>query len=371
MGRNSRFEDRSSTAMIPLDGSPLVEEEARQIGDELFERCCLVPHSGSAGLATTESAINQNALFDCARRFSTFVRFVDRFQFTGYEVTGGKSVLYFTMRDLGGGATVLDGITDEIAAEAPAGGWSNEWLLLPFFRAYSPHDGNIFDQPTFADYYDLWQRGQWYAPEIANDDALCWHVSYGAASVAGNFVAEGLSGYNYAKTSYGYAVDGHLNQKSCAGDPTCEAQRLAFYKSCQIYKPPYEIESAETVTVDGAQCVKVTLTTRLQNTAGETAGAPAGDISRDVSTWDGPTLASEPFRTDENALRLYLVWLSTGYNPPPTIGDQSLNSQVHTDVNSVFAAIMPTICLVRLMPLLYHDENDTAQSHDSHKYHDC
>lgn len=354
--------------MIPLDGSPLLEDEARQIGEEYLERACVTIHSGQAGLPSTERSINQNAFFDSARRFSRFVRFVDRFQIAGYEVTGDVSVIYFRPRDLGGGATVLDGIKDAIAHEAPKSGWSNEWLLQLYFRPYSPHDTNIFGLPTFADYYDIWEPGQWFAPEMTSNDELLWHVSYGArVPTWGNLIAEGVSGYNYARLDTAYAGNVHLNQTSCGpGDDTC----VNFYKSRQIYKPPYEIDACETVRVDGEDLVKVTLTGRLQNTLGETDGVPSGDISRETSTWTAATIAAEPYRTDENALRLYILHAEDGYNPPPTTGDCALNGSPYSLYDSVFASIIPTVCLLQLMPLPYDDGNDTAQRNDSQTAHD-
>ena len=355
---------------IPLDGNPLTENEADAIGDAYFAGCCATPHSAAVGLDEPDY-LNHNAFFDSARRFSQFVRFVDRHQITGYEVKGEKSILYFTLRDLGGGATVLDGITDAIATTAPESGWSNEWLLLPYFRPYSPHDTHTLSIPNFAEYYDIWQRGQWHAPETEVDEDLLWHISYGAKVVGyGNLLAESVSGYNYAKLYTPTFGSYNLNYYPCGGDPGCEAENLRFYKSVQIYKPPYEIESAESVTLDGIPQVRVTLKTRLHNTLGEVDGVPAGDISRDVSTWDGPTLAAEPFRTDENALRLYLLWVDSGYNPAPTVGDWARAGEPNTHYDSIFASIMPTFVLVRLMPLPHEDDNDTAQSTDSPTWHD-
>ena len=354
---------------IPLDGSPLTVDAPRAIESSYWSGACITSQYGQE--LDVPRYLNHNAFFDSARRFSQFVRFVDRPQITGYEVSGGKSIIYVTTRDLGGGATVLDGITDAITATAPKEGWSNEWLLLPYFRPYSPHDTHTLSLPNFADYYDIWQRGQWHAPETEIDEDLLWQISYGAkVNGYGNFLAESVSGYNYAKLYTPTFGSYNLNYYPHGGDPTEQAKNLKFYKSVQIYKPPYEIESAETVNIDGAERIRITLTTRLQNTVGEVDGVPAGDISRDVSTWVGATIAAEPYRTDENALRLYLVWLATGYNPPCTIGDWARAGEPNTHYDSLFASIMPTLVLVKLMPLPYDDGNDTAQSSDSPAWHD-
>jgi len=354
---------------IPLDGSPLTVDAPRAIESSYWSGACITSQSGQE--LDVPRYMNHNAFFDSARRFSQFVRFIDRPQITGYEVVNGKSVIYVTLRDLGGGATVLDGIKDAITATAPKEGWSNEWLLLPYFRPYSPHDTHTLSLPNFADYYDIWQRGQWHAPETEVDEDLLWQISYGAkVNGYGNFLAESVSGYNYAKLYTPTFGSYNLNYYPHGGDPTEQAKNLKFYKSVQIYKPPYEIESAETVNIDGAERIRITLTTRLQNTVGEVDGVPAGDISRDVSTWVGATIAAEPYRTDENALRLYLVWLATGYNPPCTIGDWARAGEPNTHYDSLFASIMPTLVLVKLMPLPYDDGNDTAQSSDSPAWHD-
>jgi hypothetical protein len=300
-----------------------------------------VPESSATEFPAVEN-LSDSAFFDSFRRWSQAVRIIDRLQIVGYEVGANqRSVIYFEPR-----GESFSGIADAIASEPGDGSESNEWLLYPFFRPYSPHDTNAFGQPGFADWYDFFEPGQWMAPEVATDAPMLWHISHGARMATfGNMLSESLSGYNYAKLLSGR----HVNDKSCSGDPSCEAEKLAFYKSRQIYRKPYDISKAESVTRDGKNLVKVTLTTRLQSTLGETGGAPT-TIANDVDSWDGPTIASEPFRTDENALRSYLVWERTGYNPPPIPGDQALTSGVHTLVDSVFGAIMPTMLLVKLVP---------------------
>jgi hypothetical protein len=346
--------------MPTLDGNPIESDSGRQMWLDYASRCCVVPNSGAAELPAVE-ALNQNAVYESFRRWSRNVRLVDRLQLYAYEVgKDQKSILYFEPREQGAG-NAFSGIADAIVTEPEAGQVSNEWLMLPFFRPYSPHDTNIFGFPNFADYYDLFEAGQWMIEDLTIYQMLLWQLSYGAyVSGYGNLLAEGLSGYNYAL--YDVTAFEHIN------DDNSDANRVNFYKSRQVYRKPYEIEYCRAASVDGRNVVEIKLDRRLQNTVGEAGGAPTL-VARDVSGWDGPTIASEPYRTDENAVRLYLNWVATGYNPPATYGDQGLGSEVHSLYDSVFAAIIPTFLFVKLIPFpargaaIYHDPMAQLESY--------
>jgi len=333
--------------------------DGRPISDSYFDGACIV----GAPIEEAGPELSANPIVDAAVRMSRSVRILSRLQFVGYEVTGGKSVLIFKRKHPECDHDPWDGIADAIAPDAPPKGWSNAWMLGVNLIAYSPHDydpegdsgagqANPFAPSIFADQYSLWNRCMWFAPEIVHgseglsNDALLWHISYGARwSTWGNIISEAPSGWNYAKLDFPYGSNNWLNQHP---EVTLDPNKWFFW-SCRIYEPDSEVESATTFREHGEDLVAITLKTRLHNTCGQTGGAPQS-VSRDMDTWDAATIAAEPFRSTENGLRLYLLHIRDGYNPAPTVGDQSLHSEVHTAINSVFAAIYPTIFMTRLVP---------------------
>lgn len=349
-----------------MDGSGIAETESREIGADWFARGCILPRSGATALPGQDAAINPNAVFDAARRLTQCVRLVNRQQFVGYEVVKvagvQKSVLWFKRRSVyNSGIDLFGGIADRIAATAPQAGWSNEWVLGISLKPYHPSDSSLWKVGAFGDYWSLFNRCLFFSHEVALDTDWLWHVAYGQRlGTLGNMVAEAPSGYNYGRHRSGY-----INEKLCVEDPECEAQRLAFYKSCRIYEPDVEVESVETVASGGEELVKVTLVGRLHSTYGEAGGAPE-TFSRDLSAWDGPTIASEPFRTAENAIRLYLVWAATGYNAPAITGDNALTSKVHTSLtDEPYGSIIPHFLFTKLIPQPFDDGNDAQDAHDT------
>lgn len=354
-----------------MDGTGIIETEAREIGQDWFSRGCIVPRSGASALLGQTDAINPNAVWEAARRLSHCIRILNRHQFVGYEVkkVAGvqKSVLWFKRASIyNSRIDLFSGIADRICSQAPDGGWTNEWLIGVSLKPYHPSDSSMWKMGSYGDYWALFNRCIFFAEEIVkpNNEDFLWHVSFGQKLAGGNMMAEAPSGYNYARLAGAIGVGDWVNQQDCSGDPTCEANRLKFYKSCRIYEPDAEIESAETVTSGREELVAVTLTGRLRSTYGETGGAPE-TVDRDVSGWVGATIASEPFRTPENALRLYLLWLATGYNPPATIGDNSLKSGIQSLPDAPFGCIVPHFVFTKLVPLPYDDGNDNQNAADT------
>lgn len=352
------------------DGSGLDSDAAKAIGQLYFERGVLYPQSGS-GLPGQSSAINENAMFDAARRMSKWVRIIARQQLVGYSVEDGKSVLWFKRHTLLPGARVdqWDGIADEISHDAPDGGWSNEWLLGVQLKPYNPSGSSIWKPGAFTDWLCLFERAAFGSQSLYHDPLWRWHAGYGAGGGLGCMVNPELpTGFRYVPTGWVYGPQ--LNKVACAGDPGCESNRAKFYKSARIYEPDLEIESAEAVTEDGQELVKVTLSGRLHNTAGETGGAPSS-IDRDMSTWTAATVGGEPFRTAENGIRLALLQMFTGYNAPLVPGDESLESTLQTSMtDKPYASIMPTIYLVKLIPRPHKDTNNLPDAADTPLWHE-
>jgi hypothetical protein len=281
---------------------------------------------------------------------------VPRAQFCGLAAENGRSILWFkrkaTVDGFAEDTDYFEGIAGAIAHTAPALGFTNQWLLDVDLKPGNDGEGNRWNPSVFADLYPYFNRAFFYAPEVANDAPLLWHVGYGWADsgdYGGVIVPEAPSGWNYVHLGTPWHGRYHLNELPCIEDPDCEEQRRRFYKSCPVYKRPLEIEAADAYTEGGVEYVRITLSGRLQNTCGEDAGAPQ-TFSRDTDTWDGATIAAEPYRTDENGLRLYLLKLAKSYETTAITGDCALNALPPDEPGP---CIYPHFFLTQLMPEPY------------------
>lgn len=260
------------------------------------------------------------------------------------------------------GSDLFGGIADAIRTVAPVKGWTNRWLLDMDLIPYRSSNSSVFKVDAFADWFGEFNRCHFWSPDIAASPELLQHFSFGQKAGPAVMFSEAPSGFNYAWSrvwvpGYGWdaAIGGRYNVNGSGAT-------RAFYKSCQIYRRPYEIETAETVDISGTQYVKVTLTTRLQNTAGETDGAPAS-ISADRSTWIHWRISGEPYRTDENGLRLYLINRDTDLNAMEIKpGDRCSNPSTNP---GAWSAIIPRFYLVKLIPGVRVDDNDTQEPTDT------
>jgi len=344
-----------------IDGAGHIETESNLISDEWFARGCIVNHAGWSGLPGSFAEVNTNAFYEAARRMSRWVRIVSPLQIVGYAVENGKSVLWFRRYSvLRPENDLFGGITGEIAHEAPPGGWTNEWLMDVWLKNWNPNDSSEWKLESYGYYWAISDRCTLGEPKLAlpTQGEWLWHIAYGQRAAGyGNLLAETAPGYRYGKLA---DTVRWMNQPSgglCSGDPTC----VNFYKSCRIYEPPAEVDSAEAVLENGIELVRITLTSRLRSTYGETGGAP-GSISRDMSTWDRATISAEPFRTPENAIRLWLLARDNAdYDNVLVPGDKARNSSL-TDI---YAAIVPHFYFVKLIPKPYEDENDTQDVSDT------
>lgn len=291
-----------------------------------------------------------------------------------FTTLAGTPTVYFLNRGTLGTPAGQDywfGIADAIATEAPENGWSNEWLIGFEWLAYHSSESSIWKPGAYSDYFPLGNPAGFYSPEIANDEALCYHVAYGQripGMYGGNLIAEMPSGWNYSRLGDAWTGNEHLNKLVCA-DIACVGQRRDFYRSKQIYAQDYEIESVETVEENGETLVKVTLTTRVQNTYGEGGGAPPS-VDKDFTTWeDLPN--TEPYRTVENGLRCYILNQYSGINYTAIVGDNAINSTVQTLTDNPYATIYPVTYLTKLIPTPHDDGNDRQDSEDTPLWHDA
>lgn len=338
------------------DGSGLTEEDAKEIWRSYSTTGCILRRRSDQFLPGSLGPINSNAVFDLLRRWSRTARVIPRTQFAGYAVEDGKSILWIDPFPYGAsgspGVDCLEGIRDAIAPTATARGWSNRWCLFTEFARYQTSGSSIWSPDVLADWVALTDRCAHWTPMLPQLNIhLQRHFSPGSDSAARSYTPEVASGYRYAKNLNQSATEGH-------------------YRSCRIYEPPIEIESAETVTVDGRRLVKVTLTGRLHH---HHDLAPSS-ISSDVSSWDRADLTAEAadYRTPENALREYLVnQLDPTYQCEKAgPGNAAAGSDILFDPDVPWGACYPNIFLVQMMPEPYLDGNDSDDDLDSVMTHE-
>jgi hypothetical protein len=152
-----------------------------------------------------------------------------------------------------------------------------------------------------------------------------------------------------------------------------EPDAVAFRKSCRVYEPPLEIESA--IVDDRDQgIIKITFSGRFH----AHADAPSS-WSRTPPTWTTgdaqpaavDALEAEDYRTVDGALRAYHVHLANGHWHPDIItGDHGQGSGVSLLTDQPFGAIYPTVFLVALVNSPYEDGNDRMDLHDTRMHVD-
>lgn len=406
------------------DGSGKDETKSKEISDSYFANGCILNVHNSPGPAGSFAEINTNAVFDTARRLSQIVRIMPRRNFIGYEVADGKSICYFKRLSYLQGSEPIDlfegiapareqiasggikegrsyivrsgqitykgnnYVTDQkftgesekefqgdgdgevyeyegIRPTAEKEGYSNEWVMGHQFKVYHQSDSSEWKPDAYSDYWFLSERCHFYhsAPPSFPSD-LKWQFQYGESIT---FAPEAPTGWRYAKGT---------NDFSCgAGDAACEADRVKRYKSCRIYEPDPEIESATVLIEGGEEIVKLVFKTRFHS---HDTLAPAS-IDRDVSTWNQADLLAEAndYRTVENGLREYLIWAWYGVHCTSGTSDNSAaqgngayNSQVWTNPDNPHGACFPDFYFVKLFEKVYEDTNGTQNPQDTPLWHD-
>jgi len=259
-----------------------------------------------------------------------------------------------------------------IVTTAPQKGWSNEWLFGCSFTGYNPSDTSIWKPSAYSDYFATTtvERCNFYTPNVptvASDITRHANINasgggqYNSGSGPTWIAPELPTGYRYAETSLG------LNRINCGGDPACEARRKSFYRSCRVFEPDVEVESVEEADQYGERRIKVTLKGRLHSTYGFALGA-ASSISAGPAGWNVADLQAEPFRSNENAIREYLVnqvlgnqCVNNGIQP----GNAEIHSTVETLLDAPYGTCYPSFRFTQLVPKPYEDGNDTQQSTDT------
>jgi hypothetical protein len=334
------------------DGCGLTEDRAVDLWAAYSTYGCIPQLREDGFLAGSLETINRNAVFDAARRYSRSVRCIRRQQILGYGVEDGRSILYVDPYAYGTRqADSLAGIRDAIAHEAPEAGWTNEWVGFWQFKGYNPSGTSLWKPDSYSDYFALSDRCLFTHNPLSIGQDLKQHFNAATKAESNmSFAPEVASGFRYASTAAGQ----HAN--AAAG--------LEFYRSCQIYQPPLEIDTAETVRWGGFEVVKITFTGRLQHHP----TAPAS-INPDVSTWDVAALTTESadYRTDENALRDYLAHVADGSHQCEKTGpgNKAASSWLSGTGDDPFGTCYPHLWLVQLIPRPRADGNDDPDAGDT------
>jgi hypothetical protein len=408
-----------------VDGRGLDYDDALGIWESYSEFGCIL-NSTSPGVRQTPDWVNDNPVYDAERRFARdHVKIMGRRQFVSYEVAGGKSILRFlryvtypgvdaetfdcfkgiappkdaletliagetyTVRATTGaithgGSSYGHGqqftafnetfqatgdakvfVYDGIRTTALPKGWTNRHVMFLQTKCYHPSESSIWKPEAYSDYFAWNQRCHFYSGSAANA-RFRRHVTYNygidvearadgtgfdtlqlAESIQPSYIApEAPSGYNYA-----YNANNTLSSDN-------------FRNSCQIYQAPYEIESA-TVEFDGLgrEIVKLVFKGRFD----AHPSAPA-TVNKDPSTWSGTevsNLHAEAYRTDDNALREFILHGLTGEQCTFKTGDTGTNSSLPFLPDNPFGSCYPHFFFVHLLPEPYDDGNDTQEETDT------
>lgn len=349
------------TVGTSIDWSAEIERDVREKG-------CIAPRSGNAYPAGVGEAVNLDPVYDATRRLATsMVRFVNRRQFVSYAVANGKSILRLRRYVQGPNNAIIDafaGIAGAIAHTAPAGGWTNEWVMLLQTHVMGLGAGNLYKPDAYGDYFTFNQRALFrlaYGGTLTFSRHVNYNYSVGLTEVEPGVWRRQLNGER-VQTSYlsPEAPDGYRYAEGANGN-LGDLPSVAFYRSCRIYEPPAEIESAE--LENKGQIVKLTFTGRLRSheDAKET-------VDPDAATWSDAEIASlreEDYRTDDNALREYALQIARGTTPSWKVGDAAWHGSMINKPTRTSGSVLPHFVFVKLIPEPSEDGNDRNDDSDT------
>jgi hypothetical protein len=378
---------------IDCDGVGTWEDDSDQIFAQYRAAGAIINPGNVAGI-DDPFAVNENAVYDAARRMYQSVRILNRFAFRDYSLENGDSVLWFTPNPRTSEyqmtfpwetgepqINLFDGM--RIERVPPTGGKSSRWALGMWLKPWSSGGSSDLEAEKYGDQIPDINRCYVDDKVSAADSDFNGHTNRNAA-LSHNLYGQAPTGWNYARTFAGQYVNHAL-----VPGATTDTERQFFAKSCRLYEPPVEIRCIEIDTSTGETLIKVTLMGRLRNTAGEPGGAPTVSIGRSgwgvgnhgtafamtsPNGWDYDAIKAEPFACDERNLRLYLFERWQGTHDPTSfgIGDGALsnNGEPRWGDATRNAAIMPHFCFVKLLPQMRVDLNDDQDESDSLFTHD-
>lgn len=404
-----------------VDGRGIDYEKSNLITQSLFEHGCLVNEDATA-VRPQADWVNDNPIYDAMRRLTkSHSRITPRRQLVGYEVSGGRSTLYFkrfaygnsgdrldmwdgiappyspqwklhegeTYLVKGGPGTIRyngvdysDGaqftatanpdfeavgdarvyVKEGIRHSALRKGVTNQWLLFLETKCYDPSESSIWKPAAYSDYFTWNQRCMFYPQYMPGVVRQHVAVQYGVAMDGDDFSLSRLP--MRVQTSI-LAPEAPTGYRYAAGSNTGEGgPNDDFCSSCMIYEPPYEIESCTVDSWDSDQILKVTLKTRLR----AHPSAPAS-VSRNVASWSESevgNLRAESYRTDDNAVREYLRHqYDSGYHCNMRTGDAGWASILPEQPDHPNGSCYPTFHCVHLVPEPYEDGNQRMEPSDS------
>lgn len=231
-----------------------------------------------------------------------------------------------------------------IRASAPPDGESNRWCGFFSLNVYHPSESSVWKEEIYHNTLTLNQRCNFYSTELEERRYadLRRHFAYGLNPLV-----------------WSEAAPGHIYARGTNKPPTTffDEQKEAFYRSCPIYQAPYEIESVTRFTGEGDEQVRVKLKTRLAH-----VHALSGPVPKTVETWDVDAVENEPYRTDENAVRQFLIRQQLGINcARGMLGDAAARTDLWGLPDEPFGSCLPRFWMVRLIPEVYEDQNDTME----------
>lgn len=334
------------------DGSQV--SVSREASDNWFRFGCL----NSTGEIYPADYASENGLLENARKWTREnIRCIPREMIQGYEVVveNGveKSVLHIDRYHYVSGVQldVMEGIVDAIEHTAEVRGTTNEWVMVHQLCPYGISDSNVLKPEVMADHFGLVDRCHFYDTQSISDKP--WRRNIGwMDSIA--WAPQAPTGYRYYPSN---------NPRGLQGGN--EDSRRRFYKSCQVYEAPDEIERAEAYTLGGGDFVRVVFTRRFQHTS----SAPAAPVTRDFHLWDADAIAADAtsnYRTLENGIMEYMLRQKLGIEcQRAVIGDTSARSYLWDIYGTARGACFPKLYFIRLVPEPYEDSNDFQDKDDT------
>lgn len=249
-----------------------------------------------------------------------------------------------------------------IVIKAPQNSQANQWSMFTSFAHYSSADSSIWKPDAYSDQLPVLHNRCHVNSFVLGSNLfskdyghLQKHFAYGQKPV---MISEASPGYTY--------LEGMIGNN--AGRD--------FYKSCQIYTPPYQIKSVKllrandtsdawALTVDQ---IVITLPGRMQHgpIVAEFAKAHVIEEKSAIAARLDSRLAGDTYRTDENGILEYLRWfISGGYSHATwkdatncrkgITGDQAPDGDVYHWSDDPWGCCFPRFYLIRNVRKVYED----------------
>ena len=265
-------------------------------------------------------------------------------------------------------------LTGGVWATAPKKKYSNEWLMSMTSGHYHPSDTSNWHNSTYNDeLLFLANRCHVYSRHLIlkQHDNLNMQFTYGSKPV---IRSEAPSGYTYLEDTHNASAANFVPCEEKDSEQSClnkqKEGRKNFYRSCQIYKPDYKIESVELTDIEGE--VKVKLNRRLDHCSSAPVTIAKEAIYHTYTQGGAASLKAEPYRSDENAVREYIRCAATNCMTLGAggvqctrykIGDYPPFSDLPYIPDNPFGACLPRFYFVKKVPYVYAETGETNPAH--------